>query len=56
MALSGGAWKRYHIAEYSSWLVAERGVLTFGHILTGEVEDRFAIREQAEKQLRKFTL
>ncbi len=54
LALSGGAWKRYHIAEYACWLVAERGVLTFGHILTGEVEDRFAIREQAEKQLRKF--
>ncbi|MDX1708634.1 MAG: amino acid permease, partial [Desulfobacterales bacterium] len=54
LALSGGAWKRYHIAEYAYWLVAERGVLTFGHILTGEVEDRFALREQAEKQLRKF--
>ena len=28
--------------------------MTLGHILTGDVEDRFAQREQAEKQLRKF--
>ena len=54
LALSGGAWKRYHIAEYAYWLAAGRGVLTLGHILTGDVEDRFARREQAEKLLRKF--
>jgi amino acid transporter len=54
LALSGGAWKRYHIAEYAYWLAAGRGVLTLGHILTGDVEDRFTQREQAEKQLRKF--
>lgn len=54
LALSGGAWKRYHIAEYAYWLTAGRGVLTLGHILTGEVEDRLARREQAEKLLRKF--
>ena len=54
LALSGGAWKRYHIAEYAYWLAAGRGVLTLGHILIGEVEDRLARREQAEKLLRKF--
>ena len=54
LALSGGAWKRYHIAEYAYWLTAGRGVLTLGHILTGDVEDRLARREQAEKLLRKF--
>ncbi len=54
LALSGGAWKRYHIAEYAYWLAAGRGVLTLGHILTGDVEDRLARREQAEKLLRKF--
>lgn len=54
LALSGGAWKRYHIAEYAYWLVAGRGVLTLGHILTGDVEDRLVRREQAEKLLRKF--
>jgi uncharacterized membrane protein len=54
LALSGGAWKRYHIAEYAFWLAAGRGVLTLGHILTGEVEDRLTRREQAEKLLRKF--
>lgn len=54
LALSGGAWKRYHIAEYAYWLTAERGVLTLGHILTGDVEDRLVRREQAEKLLRKF--
>ncbi len=41
LALSGGAWKRYHIAEYAYWLAAERGVLTLGHVMTGDVEDRF---------------
>ena len=54
LALSGGAWKRYHIAEYAYWLAAGRGVLTLGHILRGDVEDRLARREQAEKLLRKF--
>jgi len=54
LALSGGVWKRYHIAEYAYWLAAGRGVLTLGHILTGEVEDRLTQRRQAEKQLRKF--
>ena len=29
-------------------------MLTLGHILTGEVEDRLTRREQAEKLLRKF--
>jgi len=54
LALSGGAWKRYHIAEYAYWLAAGRGILTLGQILTGDVEDRFTQREQAEKLLRKF--
>ena len=54
LALSGGAWKRYHIAEYAYWLAAGRGVLTLGHILTGDVENRLTQRRQAEKQLRNF--
>jgi voltage-gated potassium channel len=54
LALSSGAWKRYHIAEYAYWLVAERGVLTLGPIMTGDVDDRFVQRAQAEKQSRKF--
>lgn len=54
LALSGGAWNRFHLAEYAYWLGAGRGLVSLGQIITGEVEDRLERREQAEKLLRKF--
>jgi len=54
LALSGGAWSRFRLAEYACWLAAGRGVLSLGQIIIGEVEDRMERREQAEKLLRKF--
>jgi hypothetical protein len=54
LALSGGAWSRYYLAEYAYWLAAGHGVVTLGQVIAGEVEDRLARREAAEKLLRKF--
>lgn len=54
LALSGGAWSRYYIAEYAYWLAAGHGVVSLGQVITGEVEDRLVRRAQAEKLLRKF--
>lgn len=54
LALSGGAWRRYHIAEYAFWLAAGRGILTLGQVIVGEMEDRLTRRVQAEKIMRRF--
>jgi len=54
LALSGGAWSRFHLAEYAFWLGSGRGLVSLGQIITGEVENRMERREQAEKLLRKF--
>lgn len=54
LALSGGAWSRFHLAEYAHWLGSGRGLVSLGQIITGEVESQLERREQAEKLLRKF--
>lgn len=54
LALSGGAWNRFHLAEYAYWLGAGRGLVSLGQIIVGEVEELLERREQAEKLLRKF--
>ena len=54
LALSGGAWNRYYLAEYAYWLGAGRGVVTLGQVIAGEVEDRLVRRERAEALLRQF--
>ncbi len=54
LALSGGAWSRFHLAEYAHWLASSHGVLTLAQIITGDVEDRLERRAQAEKLLRKY--
>ena len=54
LALSGGAWSRYYLAQYAYWLGAGRGIVSLGQVISGEVEDRITRREQAEKRLRKF--
>jgi len=54
LALSGGAWTRYQIAEYGFWLTSGRGVLSLGQVIAGEVEDRAERSHQAERRLRQF--
>lgn len=54
LALSGGAFRRNHLTEYGSWLTAGRGILSFGQIIVGEVEENLERRNSAEVKLRKF--
>jgi hypothetical protein len=54
LALSGGAFRRNHLTEYGSWLTAGRGILTFGQIILGELEENLEKREAEEAKLRKF--
>ncbi|MEO5721592.1 MAG: amino acid permease [Chthoniobacterales bacterium] len=54
LALSGGAWSRFHLAEYGYWLSSSRGILTLAQVLTGKLDDRHEARRREEEQLRKF--
>lgn len=54
LALSGGPYNRFHLAEYAYWLGAGRGLVSLGQVITGDVGDLLERREQAEKLLRKF--
>ncbi|MCA9041191.1 MAG: amino acid permease, partial [Planctomycetaceae bacterium] len=54
LALSGTAWTRPHLAIYGYWLTAGHGILSLGHIVTGNIEDYAERREKFELTLRKF--
>ncbi len=54
LALSGGAWRRNHLARYGSWLTAGRGILFLAEVIGGEVENTLERREEEEDKLRKF--
>jgi amino acid transporter len=54
LALSGGVWNRYHLAEYGYWLAAGRGLLTFAQVASGELEDRIQLHERHQRRLRQF--
>ncbi|MCC7412404.1 MAG: amino acid permease [Gammaproteobacteria bacterium] len=54
LALSGGAWSRYHLAEYAYWLAAGHGIVTLAQIISEKVTNNLERRSQAEKRLRKF--
>jgi Amino acid permease/Solute carrier family 12 len=54
LALSGTTWSRYDLAQYGHWLAAGRGLLTLAQVVSGDIEDRFAVRERHERQLRQF--
>jgi amino acid transporter len=54
LALSGGVWNRYHLAEYGHWLTAGRGLLTFAQVATGDFEDRIQFHERHQRRLRQF--
>jgi hypothetical protein len=54
LALSGGVWNRYHLAEYGHWLAAGSGLLTFAQVATGDVEEHGKLHERHHKRLRQF--
>ena len=56
LALSQGASARLHLVRYACLLSADRGVVSLAQILAGELEERFALRANAEGLMRKFLL
>jgi amino acid transporter len=54
LAMSGGAWNRSNLAHYACLFSADRGIVSLAQIMTGELEDRFVRRAEAEKLMRKF--
>ena len=56
LTLSGGAWNRSNLAHYACLFSADRGIVSLAQIMTGELEDRFVRRDEAEKLMRKFII
>ncbi|MBF0229085.1 MAG: amino acid permease [Desulfamplus sp.] len=56
LALSGGAWDRLHLVRYACLLSADRGIVSLAQIIGGNIEERFILRDKAEKMMRKFIL
>ena len=54
LAMSGGAWNRSNLAHYACLFSAGRGIVSLAQIMSGELEDRFVRRAEAEKLMRKF--
>jgi amino acid transporter len=54
LTLSGGAWNRSNLAHYACLFSADRGIVSLAQIMTGELEDRYTRRMEAEKLMRKF--
>ena len=54
MALSGGAWSRFHLAEYAHWLAAGHGILTLAQLMPEVTENPISRRADAERRLRTF--
>lgn len=54
LALSGGAWKQIHLAEYACWLAADHGIVSLCQVISGDLENLFDRRLQAEANLRSF--
>lgn len=54
LALSTSPWSRTNLGQYAYWLAAGRGILSLGHVISGQIEDRMTRRESAERILRRF--
>ncbi len=54
LALSGGAWRRNHLAQYGSWLTAGRGILILAQVMDDSGEKALERRDAEEDKLRKF--
>lgn len=53
LTLSGGLWNRTNLLHYACCLSADRGIVSLAQILSGELEDRFVRRAEAERLMRK---
>ena len=53
LALAGGHTIRYQVADFGYWLTAGRGVLSLGHVISGQFEDRLERAYNAERMLRQ---
>jgi hypothetical protein len=51
LALSGGGFTRPHLVVFGSWLTSERGVLTLGQVIPGELGDHHQRRVSQEQIL-----
>jgi amino acid transporter len=51
LALSGGGFSRPHLVVFGSWLTSERGVLTLGQVIPGELGDHHQRRISQEQIL-----
>ncbi len=54
LALSGGAWRRNHLAQYGSWLTAGRGIMILAQVMEETGEKLNERRDEEEDKLRKF--
>ncbi len=54
LALSGGAWRRNHLAQYGSWLTAGRGIMILAQVMEETGEQLNERRDEEEDKLRKF--
>jgi len=54
LALSGNPKNRIHLVSYACLLSADRGIVSLGQIITGQLEDRMERQIEGEKILRKF--
>ncbi len=54
LALSGVAWNRPQLAIYGHWLTAGRGILSLGHVVSGEAATHAERKSRFEAALRKF--
>ncbi len=56
LTLSGGAWNRSNLSHYACLFSADRGIVSLAQIMTGELEDRYVRRDEAERLMRKFII
>jgi hypothetical protein len=54
LALAGVGPSRLHLCEYACWLTADRGVVSVGQVIHGELEEFLERRSEAETIMRKF--
>ncbi len=54
LTLSGGAFNRSNLANYACLFSANRGIVSLAQVMSGELEDRYVRRNEAEKLMRKF--
>lgn len=54
LVLAGVGKSRLHLCEYACWLTAERGVVSVGQVIHGELEEFLERRIEAENVMRHF--